>query len=79
MTHTFRDHDIDEIFTITDPPKNTLLHISYLGPTEETFYTRADILKLLDIIDERQREQDYCTTVNKDSEHKYFYSIEECK
>lgn len=50
MTHTFRDKDIDEIFLITSP-KNTILHISYLGPTEETFYTRADILKMLEIID----------------------------
>lgn len=53
MTHTFRDCDIDEIFVITSP-KNTLLHISYLGPTEETFYTRADIVKLLDIIDGKE-------------------------
>jgi hypothetical protein len=57
MTHTFRDKDIDEIFVITDSPNNTLLHISYLGKdckstsTEETFYTRVDILRLLDIID----------------------------
>ena len=51
MTHNFRDRDIDEIFVITDPPNNTLLHISYLGPTEETFYTRADLVRLLDIID----------------------------
>lgn len=54
MTHTFHDHDIDEIFIITDPPNNTLLHISYLGPTEETFYTRDDIVKLLDIIDGKE-------------------------
>lgn len=54
MTHTFRDHDIDEIFVITND-KNTLLHISYLGPTEETFYTRADILRLLDIIDGKEK------------------------
>lgn len=53
MTHTFRDKDIDEIFVITSP-KNTLLHISYLGPTEETFYTRADIVYLLDIIDGKE-------------------------
>lgn len=50
MTRTFRDKDIDEIFVITSP-KNSLLHISYLGATEETFYTRADIVRLLDIID----------------------------
>jgi hypothetical protein len=55
MTHTFRDKDIDEIFVITDSPNNTPLHISYLGPTEETFYTRADILKLLDIIDGKEK------------------------
>ena len=54
MTHTFRDRDIDEIFVITDSPKNTLLHISYLGPTEETFYTRSDILRMLDIIDGKE-------------------------
>lgn len=53
MTHTFRDKDIDEIF-ITTGPKNTLLHISYLGATEETFYTRADIVRLLDIIDGKE-------------------------
>lgn len=50
MTHQMRDKDIDEIFVIKSP-KNTLLHISYLGATEETFYTRADIVRLLDIID----------------------------
>ena len=56
MTHQMRDRDIDEIYVIISP-KNTLLHISYLGPTEETFYTRADILKLLDIIDAGKREE----------------------
>lgn len=55
MTHTFRDRDIDEIFVITEP-KNTLLHISYLGPTEETFYTRKDLVALLEIIDSKIRE-----------------------
>lgn len=53
MTHTFYDRDIDEILVITSP-KNTLLHISYLGATEETFYTRADIVRLLDIIDGKE-------------------------
>lgn len=53
MTHNFRDKDIDEIFVIKSP-KNTLLHISYLGATEETFYTRVDLLKLLDIIDGKE-------------------------
>lgn len=53
MIHTFRDHDIDEIFVIKSP-KNTLLHISYLGKTEETFYTRKDLQMLLDIIDGKE-------------------------
>lgn len=53
MTHTFRDRDIDEIYVIASP-KNTLLHISYLGATEETSYTRADIVRLLDIIDGKE-------------------------
>ena len=53
MTHTFRDKDIDEIFVITSP-KNTLLHITYLGATEETFFTRKDLQLLLDIIDGKE-------------------------
>jgi len=59
MTHNFRDRDIDEIFVITSP-NNTLLHISYLGEdckstsTEETFYTRADLVRLIDIIDGKE-------------------------
>lgn len=53
MTHTFHDRDIDEIYVITST-KNTLLHITYLGATEETFYTRADIVRLLDIIDGKE-------------------------
>ena len=53
MTHTFHDHDIDEIFVVTSP-NNTLLHISYLGPTEETFYTREDLVRLLNIIDGKE-------------------------
>lgn len=53
MTHPFRDRDIDEIFVITSP-KNTLLHITYLGATEETFFTRKDLQLLLDIIDGKE-------------------------
>lgn len=53
MTHQMRDKDIDEIYVITSP-KNTLLHISYLGATEETFYTRKDLLVMLDIIDGKE-------------------------
>lgn len=53
MTHNFRDKDIDEIFVIKSP-KNTLLHISYLEATGETFYTRDDIVRLLDIIDGKE-------------------------
>lgn len=50
MTHTFRDRDIDEIYVITSS-KEQMLHISYLGAIEETFFTRADILRMLEIID----------------------------
>ena len=53
MTHTFYDRDIDEIYVITSP-KNTLLHISYLGKTEETFYTSKDLQVLLDILDGKE-------------------------
>lgn len=53
MPHNFRDKDIDEIYVIKSP-KNTLLHISYLGATEETFYTRKDLQMLLDIIDGKE-------------------------
>ena len=54
MTHTFYDRDIDEIL-VTTSPKNTLLHISYLGATEETFYTSKDLQMLLDIIDGKEQ------------------------
>jgi hypothetical protein len=53
MTHTFRDRDIDEIFVITSP-NDQMLHISYLGATEETFHTRKDLQILLDIIDGKE-------------------------
>lgn len=53
MTHQMRDKDIDEIYVITSP-KNTLLHTSYLGATEETFYTSKDLQMLLDIIDGKE-------------------------
>lgn len=45
MTHTFRDKDIDEIFVITDPPNNTLIHISYLGPTEKPVHLLEYLVK----------------------------------
>ena len=54
MTHTFYDRDIDEIL-VTTSPKNTLLHISYLWATEETFYTSKDLQMLLDIIDGKEQ------------------------
>lgn len=53
MNHQMRDKDIDEIYVIASP-KNTLLHISYLGAKEETFYTRKDLQMLLDIIDGKE-------------------------
>lgn len=53
MTHTFYDRDIDEIYVITSPREH-MLHISYLGATEETFYTRKDLQMLLDIIDGKE-------------------------
>lgn len=53
MTHTFYDRDIDEIL-VTTSPKEQMLHIIYLGATEETFYTRKDLQMLLDIIDGKE-------------------------
>lgn len=54
MTHEFSDRDIDEIWLDTRFTTGDKLRINYLGPTEETFYTRADILRLLEIIDGKE-------------------------
>lgn len=49
MTHQMRD--IDEIYI---DPQNGVVHITYLGATEETFYTRKDLVRLLEIIDGKE-------------------------
>lgn len=48
MTYKFRDRDIDEIWADT---ATMTLHINYIGSTGSTFYTRKDLLRMLDIVD----------------------------
>lgn len=55
MTHTLRDKDIDEIYTgyrgwSNDP----ILFINYLAPTQSTYYTREDLLRMIDILDGKE-------------------------
>lgn len=54
MTHTFTDRDIDEVWLDTRFTTGDKIRISYLGATEETFYTRKDLQMLLDIIDGKE-------------------------
>lgn len=50
MIYKFTDRDIDEIFTGCIGWSN-ILFINYTGPTESTYYTREDLLHMIDIID----------------------------
>lgn len=55
MTHTFHDHDIDEIFPgYVSWNSEYVLHINYIGPTRSTYYTREDLQMMLDIIDGKE-------------------------
>lgn len=55
MTHTFSDHDINEIFTGYVSWHNSyVLHINYLAPTSSTYYTREDLLHMIDILDGKE-------------------------
>lgn len=51
MTHQFADRDIEEIYadSATDS-----LHINYIGPTQSTYYTREDLLRMIDILDGKE-------------------------
>lgn len=55
MTHQFADRDINEIFTdnICMGGDEALI-ITYMGPTSSTYYTREDLLMLLDILDGKE-------------------------
>ena len=53
MTHQFADRDIDEIFTDYVSTED-ILCVNYIGPTQSTYYTREDILRMLDIIDGKE-------------------------
>lgn len=55
MTHNFTDRDINEIFTgYVSWSTEDILHINYIGPTQSTYYTREDLLMLLDILDGKE-------------------------
>lgn len=57
MTHQLSDRDIDEIFTgYVSWSTEWVLHINYIGPTQSTYYTRDDLLRMIDIIDGKEEE-----------------------
>ncbi len=58
MTHQFADRDIEEIFgactsSYTHKGNDTLC-INYIGPTQSTYYTREDLVRMLDILDGKE-------------------------
>lgn len=55
MTYQFQDIDINEIFTgYVSWSTEDILHINYMGPTQSTFYTREDLLHMIDILDGKE-------------------------
>jgi hypothetical protein len=55
MSHQFADRDINEIFTgYVSWSKDYVLHINYIAPTQSTYYTRDDLLRLIEIIDGKE-------------------------
>lgn len=55
MTHQLSDRDIDEIFTgYVSWSAEWVLHINYISPTQSTYYTREDLLHMIDIIDGKE-------------------------
>lgn len=55
MTHQFSDRDINEIFTdnICMGGDEAII-ITYIAPTNSTYYTREDLLHMIDIIDGKE-------------------------
>ena len=55
MTHHFADRDIEEIWLgYVSWSTEDVLHINYIAPTHSTYYTREDLLMLLDILDGKE-------------------------
>lgn len=55
MTHKFSDRDINEIFTgYVSWSTEDILQIIYIGPTQSTYYTREDLLRMIDILDGKE-------------------------
>jgi hypothetical protein len=55
MTHQFADIDIDEIYSgYVSWSSTDVLCINYSGPTQSTYYTREDLIKMLDILDGKE-------------------------
>jgi hypothetical protein len=55
MTHQFADRDIEDIWSgYVSWSTDWVLHINYIAPTHSTFYTREDLLRMIDILDGKE-------------------------
>lgn len=55
MPYEFTDRDVEEVFGgYVSWSKGYVLHVNYYGPTQSTYYTREDLLRMLDIIDGKE-------------------------
>ena len=55
MTHQFADRDIEEIYSgYVSWSTEDILHINYIAPTHSTYYTREDLLRMIDILDGKE-------------------------
>lgn len=55
MTHQFADRDIEEIWSgYVSWSTEDILHINYIAPTQSTYYTREDLLRMIDILDGKE-------------------------
>lgn len=55
MTHKFADRDIDELYRgHVSWNDDGAIFINYIGPTQSTYYTREDLLRMIDILDGKE-------------------------
>lgn len=55
MMHDFADRDIEEVLSgYVSWSKDFVLHVNYIGPTRSTYYTREDLLRMIDILDGKE-------------------------
>jgi hypothetical protein len=55
MTYQFVDYDIDEVYVgYVSYHYGYALCVNYIAPTHSTYYTREDLLRMIDILDGKE-------------------------